>query len=122
MSLESNYNLLELIQKGAGGSITIQQIQEDIEEIPSELWNGKTIFVDAKCENGLRMREVLDRLMECDDLVKQFPSRQEREEHILKKQLFGIAQDEMSSLITQRMLYGYIGRFDNIKYINPNQS
>ena len=122
MSLERNYNLLELIQKGAGGDIPIQQIQEDIEAIPSELWNSKTIFVDAKCENGLRLREILDRLTECDDLIKQFPNRQEREEHILRNQLFGIAQDEMSSLITQRMLYGYIGRFDNIKYINPNQS
>jgi len=117
MSLESNYNLLEQIQKGAGGSVLPQMIHDDLDKLPQEVWNSKTTFLETQCENGLYLHGIYDRLMECDNLIKEFPSQQERAEHILKNQLFGIAVDNFKCIVSQRVLYGYIGRYDNIKYM-----
>lgn len=117
MSLESNYNLLELIQKGAGGSVPPQMIHGELDKLPKEVWNSKTTFLETQCENGLYLCGIFDRLMECDKLIKEFPNKQERAEHIFKNQLFGIALDNFKCIVSQRTLYGYIGRCDNIKYI-----
>lgn len=117
MSLESKYNMLEFIQKGAGGDIPIQMIHEELDKLPKKVWNRKTTFLETKCENGFYLHGIYDRLMECDNLKKEFPDKMERSEHILKNQLYGIALDDFTCCIVQRVVYGYIGRYDNIKYI-----
>lgn len=117
MSLESTFKMLEHIQKGAGGDIPIRMVHEELDKLPKEVWNSKTTFLETQCESSLYLCGIFDRLMECDKLIKEFPNKQERAEHIFKNQLFGIAVDDFKCIVSQRTLYGYIGRYDNIKCI-----
>ena len=56
--------------------------------------------------------------METDSLIKEFPDKSERRRHILQNQLYGIALDPVSQLMTARTVYGTINGQNNIKLIN----
>lgn len=56
--------------------------------------------------------------METDSLIKEFPDKSERRRHILQNQLYGIALDPVSQLMTARTVYGTINGQNNIKLID----
>jgi site-specific DNA-methyltransferase (adenine-specific) len=91
-----------------------------LDNLPDELFHDpNTKFLDPACKTGVFLREIAKRLIEgLKDII---PNRQERIDHILHDQLFGIANTELTSLISRRSLYcskypnGYysISHFDN---------
>jgi len=72
--------------------------------LPAELWsNPETRFLDPVSKSGVFLREMAKRLMV--GLKQKFPDQQERINHILKNQLFGIAITELTSLLSRRSVY-----------------
>ena len=72
--------------------------------LPQDLFENPDItFLDPACKSGVFLREIAKRLIK--GLEWQFPDLQERLNHIYKKQLFGIAITELTSLLSRRSLY-----------------
>jgi len=72
--------------------------------LPQELFqNPNTTFLDPFTKSGVFLREIVKRLDK--GLEKLIPDRQERIDHILQKQVFGIAITELTSLLTRRSVY-----------------
>ena len=72
--------------------------------LPKEIWSDKNIkFLDPTCKSGVFLREIVKRLS--IGLEKEFPKLQKRIDHILKNQIFGIANTELTSLVSRRSLY-----------------
>ena len=75
-----------------------------LDTLPKELWGNKNAtFLDPFTKSGVFLREITKRLLK--GLVNEFPSLQERIDHILKNQVFGIATTELTSLVARRSLY-----------------
>ncbi len=72
--------------------------------LPAELWsNPDARFLDPACKSGVFLREIAKRLDK--GLEANIPDRQERINHIMKNQLFGIAITELTGLMSRRSLY-----------------
>jgi len=72
--------------------------------LPQELFqNPNTTFLDPFTKSGVFLREIVKRLDR--GLEKLIPDRQERIDHILQKQVFGIAITELTSLLARRSVY-----------------
>jgi site-specific DNA-methyltransferase (adenine-specific) len=72
--------------------------------LPIELWrNPEATFLDPCSKSGVFLREITRRLME--GLIDQIPDRQERLDHILKNQVFGISITHLTSFLSRRSLY-----------------
>ena len=72
--------------------------------LPQELFsNPNTTFLDPFTKSGVFLREIVKRLDR--GLESQIPDRQERIDHILHKQVFGIAITELTSLLARRSVY-----------------
>lgn len=72
--------------------------------LPQELFkNPDAKFLDPVCKSGVFLREITKRLMA--GLEKDFPEPQQRLDHILHNQVYGIAITELTSLIARRTLY-----------------
>ena len=72
--------------------------------LPQELFsNPSTTFLDPFSKSGVFLREIVKRLDR--GLVQQIPNRQKRIDHIMHKQVFGIALTELTSLLSRRTLY-----------------
>lgn len=72
--------------------------------LPEELWRDPNArFLDPACKSGVFLREIAKRLDE--GLEGQIPERQERINHILRNQLYGIAITELTALLSRRSLY-----------------
>ena len=72
--------------------------------LPQELFsNPNTTFLDPFTKSGVFLREIVKRLDR--GLEAQIPDRQERIDHILHKQVFGIAITELTSLLARRSVY-----------------
>lgn len=79
-------------------------VNQMLDMLPQELFsNPDTTFLDPATKSGVFLREIAKRLMK--GLEKQIPDVQERVDHIFKKQLFGIAITELTSLLARRSLY-----------------
>ena len=75
-----------------------------LDMLPQELfYDPTTTFLDPCCKTGVFLREIVKRLD--IGLLKQIPDRSERIDHIMHKQVFGIATIELTSLISRRTLY-----------------
>ncbi|MEY8833652.1 Eco57I restriction-modification methylase domain-containing protein [Phaeobacter italicus] len=75
-----------------------------LDELPSALWsNPDAKFLDPFSKTGVFLREIAKRLNE--GLRPAFPDDQERLNHILTNQVFGIALTELTALISRRSLY-----------------
>jgi len=69
-----------------------------------DIWsNSKVTFLDPFTKSGVFLREIATRLIE--GLEKEIPDLQARVDHILTKQVFGIATTELTSLMARRSLY-----------------
>lgn len=72
--------------------------------LPQSLWNNpEARFLDPACKSGVFLREIAKRLDK--GLEQTIPDRQERINHIMKNQLFGIAITELTALMARRTLY-----------------
>ena len=72
--------------------------------LPQELFaSPETTFLDPVCKSGVFLREIARRLN--GGLKKKIPDEQARVDHILTKQVFGLATTELTSLISRRSLY-----------------
>ncbi|HRX16689.1 MAG TPA: Eco57I restriction-modification methylase domain-containing protein [Spirochaetota bacterium] len=77
---------------------------EMLDLLPDEIWHDSTIkFLDPFTKTGVFLREITQRLME--GLKTKIPDVQERADHILKNQVYGIAITELTALLSRRTVY-----------------
>lgn len=69
--------------------------KEMVNTLPDTVWNSDTTFIDPCCKSGIFLHEIYLKLMETESLIKEFPDKAERRQHILHNQLFGIALNPM---------------------------
>ncbi|MDR2895325.1 MAG: Eco57I restriction-modification methylase domain-containing protein [Propionibacteriaceae bacterium] len=68
------------------------------------IWADKTVtFLDPFTKSGVFLREITKRLV--DGLASQMPDLQRRVDHILTKQVFGMAITELTALLARRSVY-----------------
>jgi site-specific DNA-methyltransferase (adenine-specific) len=81
-----------------------QLVNQILNLLPEELWSDKkSTFFDPGCKSGVFLREIAKRLDK--GLEAQIPDRQKRMNHIFKKQLYGLAITELTSLLSRRSVY-----------------
>lgn len=72
--------------------------------LPKEIWSdSKVKYLDPFCKSGVFLREITKRLL--DGLSEEIPDMQERLDHILHYQVYGMAITELTSLVSRRSLY-----------------
>ncbi len=72
--------------------------------LPPELFQSKeTTFLDPATKSGVFLREITKRLIH--GLEQEIPDLQQRINHILTKQVFGIAITELTAYLSRRSLY-----------------
>lgn len=70
----------------------------------ASVWADPTVtFLDPFTKSGVFLREITRRLTE--GLASEIPDLQERVDHILTKQVFGIAITQLTALLARRSLY-----------------
>ena len=88
-------------------------VNQMLDTLPKELWSDKKVtFLDPVSKSGVFLREITKRLI--DGLESKIPNLEERLEHILRNQVFGIGITELTSLISRRSLY--CSKYANGKY------
>ncbi len=81
-----------------------QLANQMLDLLPVELWSDEDArFLDPGCKSGVFLREIARRLDK--GLEKKMPDRQERINHIMRNQLFGIAITELTGLLSRRSVY-----------------
>lgn len=79
-------------------------VNEILDLLPQDIWTNKAAtFLDPVSKSGVFLREIAKRLMV--GIEQQIPDKQERINHIFKKQLYGIAITELTSLLSRRSVY-----------------
>lgn len=79
-------------------------VNEILDSLPEELWsNPNARFLDPACKTGVFLREIARRLIV--GLEHTYPDLQERVNHIMGEQLYGIGITELTALMTRRTLY-----------------
>jgi len=75
-----------------------------LDMLPQELFKDPNIkFLDPFTKSGVFLREIVKRLDR--GLQEQIPDRQQRIDHILHNQVYGIACTELTSLLARRSVY-----------------
>ena len=75
-----------------------------LDMLPKELWGDPSIkILDPFCKSGVFLREAAKRFIK--GLEPVYPDLQERVDHIMHEQLYGIAVTELTSLLSRRSLY-----------------
>lgn len=75
-----------------------------LDMLPKELFcSPDTKFLDPGCKSGVFLREIAKRLNK--GLEDRFSNLEERMEHIMKRQLFGIAITQITGLLSRRSVY-----------------
>lgn len=68
------------------------------------IWQSSTVtFLDPFTKSGVFLREITSRLAE--GLAEQIPDLQERIDHILTKQVFGVGITQLTALLARRSVY-----------------
>ncbi len=84
-----------------------------LDMLPQELFSDRnTTFLDPACKSGVFLREIAKRLI--TGLEGEIPNLQERIDHIFRRQLYGIAITEMTSMLSRRSVY--CSKFPNGRY------
>lgn len=70
----------------------------------ADIWADKTVkFLDPFTKSGVFLREITSRLTQ--GLEKEIPNLEKRVNHILTKQVYGIAITKITSLLARRSVY-----------------
>lgn len=70
----------------------------------ANIWADKTVrFLDPCTKSGVFLREITSRLTQ--GLARKMPNLEERVDHILTKQVFGIGITHLTSLLARRSVY-----------------
>ena len=81
-----------------------QLANQMLDMLPQELFRSPdTRFLDPCTKSGIFLREIAKRLIE--GLADKIPDQQERIDHIMHHQLFGIAITRLTSMMSRRSLY-----------------
>jgi site-specific DNA-methyltransferase (adenine-specific) len=92
-------------------------VNKMLDLLPQELFSDPgTTFLDPACKSGVFLREIAKRLIK--GLERQIPVLEERTDHIFKKQLYGIAITEITSLLSRRSIY--CSKYPNSNYSISN--
>lgn len=79
-------------------------VNKMLDLLPKNLWSDKNAkFLDPASKSGVFLREIAKRLIE--GLKEEIPDMQQRIDHIFRKQLYGIAITELTSLLSRRSVY-----------------
>ena len=79
-------------------------VNKMLDMLPQGIFGDKgATFLDPACKSGVFLREIAKRLLK--GLENEMPALQERIDHIFRRQLFGIAITEMTSLLSRRSVY-----------------
>jgi hypothetical protein len=79
-------------------------VNELLDNLPQELFKDKeTTFLDPVTKTGVFLREITKRLIK--GLEEEIPNIDDRINHILKNQVFGIAITELTSILSRRSVY-----------------
>ncbi|MFW6002288.1 MAG: Eco57I restriction-modification methylase domain-containing protein [archaeon] len=105
---EEKYNpdVLETLSNLSNDEVfTHPDLANDILDLlPQNIWTDKTVkFLDPVSKTGVFLREITKRLDK--GLEDQIKDKQERINHILSNQVYGIAITELTSLISRRTVY-----------------
>lgn len=105
---DNNYipDILETIANLSNDEVfTPPKLANDILDLlPKEIWKDSTVtFLDPAVKTGIFLREIARRLIE--GLADEIPDLQKRVNHILTKQVFGLAITELTSLMARRTVY-----------------
>lgn len=74
------------------------------ERYGEDIWSNPDVkFLDPFTRSGVFLREIISRLVK--ELEDKIPDVQERVNHILTRQVYGIAITEITALIAQRSVY-----------------
>ena len=106
MQISYNPDVLSCLANLSNDEVfTPPKLANDILDLlPAELWqNPDAKFLDPVSKSGVFLREMAKRLMV--GLEQKIPDKQERINHILKNQLFGIAITELTALLSRRTVY-----------------
>ena len=106
MNREYNPDVLNCIANLSNDEVFTppQLANQVLDMLPQELFSSPdTTFLDPFCKSGVFLREIVKRLDR--GLANAIPNRQKRIDHILHKQVFGIALTELTSLLSRRTLY-----------------
>lgn len=75
-----------------------------LDMLPQDLFRrAESTFLDPMCKSGVFLREIARRLNE--GLRDQMPDEQKRVDHILTRQVFGLATSELTAAISRRSVY-----------------
>ncbi len=81
-----------------------QLANQMLDMLPQELFSRpETKFLDPCTKSGVFLREIAKRLI--DGLTDKIPDLQERIDHIMHHQLYGIAITRLTALMSRRSLY-----------------
>ena len=79
-------------------------VNDMLDLLPPKLFRDpKTKFLDPFCKSGVFLREIAKRLIA--GLADEIPDVEERVDHIMHEQLYGIAITEMTAMLSRRSLY-----------------
>lgn len=79
-------------------------VNKMLDLLPQEIFkNPDSKFLDPACKSGVFLREIAKRLLA--GLEPQIPDLQERIDHIMHNQLYGIAITELTAMLSRRSLY-----------------
>ena len=77
---------------------------EMLDMLPQDIFfDPNTTYLDVASKSGVFLREIVKRLDK--GLETKIPDKQERIDHILHKQVFGIAITELTALLSRRTVY-----------------
>lgn len=117
--MKSVLDIIPKPEKGCGiaWSSRIVIVRNILDNLPKEVWNSETKFIDPICKSGIFLEEILNRLMMIDYWKEKYEDIYKRRLAIINKQLFAITDSEIAKTITERVLYCKIVGSENIKYI-----
>lgn len=106
MYKENNNDILKFLENLSNQEVStpIELVNKMLDILPVEIWkNEKIKFIDPCSKNGEFLREITKRLFK--GLSIKIPDPQERINHILLRQIFGISVSYLTHQITKRTLY-----------------
>lgn len=81
-----------------------QLANQVLDMLPKDIWHDSSAtFLDPVSKTGVFLREITKRLLQ--GLEDEIPDLQERIDHILNYQVWGIAITELTALLSRRTLY-----------------